>query len=70
MRGREALAGYLGAAMTGIFPLHRAGSNAGLAPYKQHTGIPCHPPFGIQPSILATTGFNGIKTDSGIPFNT
>lgn len=26
--------------------------------------------LGIHPSDLATTGFNGIKTDAGIPFHT
>lgn len=34
------------------------------------SGIPCQSPLGIHPSGLTTTGFNGIKTDAGIPFHT
>ena len=40
------------------------------SPQGRVSGIPCQSPPGIHPSDLATTGFNGIKTDAGIPFYT
>ncbi len=38
--------------------------------HKDLSGIPCHSPSGIPPSGLTTTGFDGIKTLSCIPFHT
>jgi hypothetical protein len=42
--------------------------------YRSHqrgfSGISSQSPFCIPPTGLATTGFNGIKTDAGIPFHT
>ncbi len=38
--------------------------------HKDLSGIPCHSSSGIHPSGLTTTGFDGIKTHSGIPFHT
>lgn len=38
--------------------------------HKDLSGIPCHSPSGIPTSGLTTTGFDGIKTPSGIPFHT
>lgn len=40
------------------------------SPQRSVSGIPCQSLLGIHPSGLATTGFNGIKTDAGIPFYT
>jgi len=37
---------------------------------KKTAFIPCQSTPGIPPTGLGTTGFNGIKTDGGIPFHT
>lgn len=40
------------------------------SPLCSVSGIPCHSTPGIPPTGLTTTGFNSIKTDAGIPFQT
>jgi len=40
------------------------------SPLCSVSGIQSQSPPGIPPTDLATTGFNGIKTDGGIPFHT
>lgn len=41
-----------------------------LVTQTEKKGIPCHSTPGIPPTGLTTTGFNSIKTDAGIPFQT
>lgn len=44
-------------------------SCAALKPSEWISGIQGGDWLGIQPTGLARTGFNGIKTDAGIPFH-
>lgn len=39
------------------------------SPQTSVSGIPCQSTPGIPPTGLTTSGFNGIKTDAGIPFH-
>lgn len=41
-----------------------------FSPQGSVSGIPCQSTLGIPPTGLTKSGFNGIKTDAGIPFHT
>lgn len=68
LRGREALAGCRGAAMTGLFPLHRAGRETGIASHKQKKGIPGAIPYPVR-HCSHQSSVSGIPCQStpGIP---